>query len=147
MTNKKKKGQDYSNVKPKFVEEVKRVIAEGDKHRYSVSAVFNAYNAAYGLNEKHQSCPSCLKARVNKLREWLKGYNEYKKLDNAVLYTVTIDGEESVIILHSDDKAVDKEGKGIKPGKYPVTEGGTLIVSVGSKGRYEKAEDKNDTAE
>lgn len=140
MSNNKAKGPDYSKVKPEFVKQVEKVIAEGDRHRYSASGVYAVHNAAYGLKETPQTCSSCLRARVNKLRDWMKGYKEYQKKSNGTSYKAIVDGIESLIILQDDGKAIDKDGKGVKPGKYPVIEGGTIIVSVGSKGRYEEPE-------
>lgn len=74
---KTKKGVDYSKVTPALVKQVKDVIADADKHTYSVSKVYAAYNAAFGLRETPQTCSSCLRNRARSLREWLKGYGEY----------------------------------------------------------------------
>lgn len=76
---KTKKGVDYSKVTPVLVEQVKDVIADADKHTYSVSKVYAAHNAAFGLREQPQTCSSCLRNRARDLRDWLKGYDEYAK--------------------------------------------------------------------
>lgn len=74
-----KKGVDYSKVTPALVKQVKDVIADADKHTYSVSKVYAAHNAAFGLREQPQTCSSCLRNRARDLRDWLKGYDEYAK--------------------------------------------------------------------
>lgn len=74
-----KKGVDYSKVTPALVKQVKDVIADADKHTYSVSKVYEAHNAAFGLREQPQTCSSCLRNRARDLRDWLKGYDEYVK--------------------------------------------------------------------
>lgn len=76
---KSKKGVDYSGVTPALVKQVKDVIADADKHTYSVSKVYAAHNAAFGLREQPQTCSSCLRNRARNLRDWLKGYEEYTK--------------------------------------------------------------------
>lgn len=74
---KTKKGVDYSKATPALVKQVKDVIADADKHTYSVSKVYAAHNAAFGLREQPQTCSSCLRNRARDLRDWLKGYDEY----------------------------------------------------------------------
>lgn len=74
-----KKGVDYSKVTPALVKQVKDVIADADKHTYSVSKVYAAHNAAFGLREQPQTCSSCLRNRARDLRDWLKGYDDYAK--------------------------------------------------------------------
>lgn len=72
-----KKGVDYSKATPALVKQVKGVIADADKHTYSVSKIYAAHNAAFGLREQPQTCSSCLRNRARDLRDWLKGYDEY----------------------------------------------------------------------
>lgn len=79
MTKTKAKGPDYSKVTPALVKQVKDVIADGDKHRYSVSAVYGAYNTAFEKRDTPQTCSSCLRNRVRELRKWLEGYEKYAK--------------------------------------------------------------------
>ncbi len=74
-----KKGVDYSRVTPALVAQVEGVIADADKHTYSVSKIYAVYNSVFGLREQPQTCSSCLRNRAGKLREWLKGYGEYAK--------------------------------------------------------------------
>lgn len=76
---KTKKGVDYSKATPALVKQVKDVIADADKHTYSVSKVYAAHNAAFGLREQPQTCSSCLRNRARDLRDWLKGYDEHAK--------------------------------------------------------------------
>ena len=82
MSKTKAKGPEYSKVTPALVKQVKDVIADGDKHRYSVSAVYGAYNAAFEKRDTPQTCSSCLRNRVRELRKWLEGYEKYAK-ENA----------------------------------------------------------------
>lgn len=71
------KGPDYGKATAVLVKQVRDVIADGDKHRYSVSAVYGAYNTAFGKNDRPQTCSSCLRNRVRELRGWLAGYEKY----------------------------------------------------------------------
>ncbi|WP_373125888.1 hypothetical protein [Bacteroides sp. HPS0048] len=72
-------GTNYSNVTPALVKQVRNVISEADKHRYSVSAVYSAYNTALNKKDIPQSCSSCLRNRVRELRKWLDGYEAFLK--------------------------------------------------------------------
>jgi hypothetical protein len=74
---KTKKGVDYSKVTPALAKQVKDVIADADKHTYSVSKVYAAHNAVFGLRETPQTCSSCLRNRARNLREWFREYDEY----------------------------------------------------------------------
>lgn len=78
MSKTSTKGRDYGKVTPALVKRVREVIAEGDRHRYSVSAVYRAYNEAFGKNDIPQTCSSCLRNRVRELRRWLEGYNAHE---------------------------------------------------------------------
>lgn len=53
-----------------LLDQVAAVLKDADKHRYSVSKVFAAYNAVTGKNDPPQTCSSCLRNRVRTLREW-----------------------------------------------------------------------------
>lgn len=76
---------DYTHVTPGLIDLVQKVIAESDKHRYSVSSVYAAYNGTHGLSETPQSCSSCLILRVNLLRKWLKDYNDNNKKNKTTI--------------------------------------------------------------
>lgn len=52
------------------IAKVQDVIGMADKNRYSVSKVFAAHNAVFGLKDQPQSCTSCLTMRVAALRKW-----------------------------------------------------------------------------
>ena len=79
MNEVKASGTNYSNVTPALVKQVRNVISEADKHRYSVSAVYSAYNTALNKKDIPQSCSSCLRNRVRELRKWLDGYEVFLK--------------------------------------------------------------------
>lgn len=53
-----------------LIAQVQEVIAMADKNRYSVSRIFAAHNAVFGLNDTPQSCTSCLTTRTAALRTW-----------------------------------------------------------------------------
>lgn len=68
MSNSKKGGE----VTPELLAAVAAVLASAEKHTYSVSKVYAAYNEATGKNETPQTCPSCLTSRVAVLKKWYK---------------------------------------------------------------------------
>lgn len=78
MSKASNKGVDYGKFDPYFIEQVKGVIAEADRHKYSVSRVYGAYNKAHGKNDKPQTCSSCLRNRVRELRKWYEGYTKFE---------------------------------------------------------------------
>ena len=160
-----KKGVDYSKVTPALVKQVKDVIADADKHTYSVSKVYAAHNAAFGLREQPQTCSSCLRNRARDLRDWLKGYDDYagkseeaKRLaDEAakdqnnpqyaapapgVIRIPLTDGAPMDFTPVSEDDQTKgtvswPDGTKVAPGKYTTARGETIVVQVGSKGRIE----------
>lgn len=124
---------NYTHVTPELLERVRGVIAESVKHSYSVSRVYAAYNGAMQKKEQPQTCGSCLKRRVRELKSWLA---EYENAQPApVVESFELEGGGTITI--TDGKAKDEDGKGVAPGKYPTADGGTVVVAVGSKGRYE----------
>jgi len=78
----KTKGEKYSEVTPALIEQVKEVLADADKHTYSVSKVYAAYNEVFGLKEMPRSCGSCLQDCARRLRSWLAEY-ETPRPDDA----------------------------------------------------------------
>jgi hypothetical protein len=76
---KKNQGADYNKVTPLLVDQVKKVIADADIRKYHISEVYAVHNAVYGLRESPQSCHTCLRNRVCALRDWFKGYEEYRQ--------------------------------------------------------------------
>ena len=93
---KTKKGVDYSKVAPVLVEQVRDVIAAADKHTYSVSRVYAAYNAIFELRETPQTCSSCLRNRTRDLRDWLRGYDDFMRgAQNEKRSEVKQSGEET----------------------------------------------------
>lgn len=83
MNEVKVSGTNYGDVAPDLVGKVRNVISEADKHRYSVSAVYSAYNTALNKKDVPQSCGSCLRNRVRELRRWLDGYEAFQKKKEA----------------------------------------------------------------
>lgn len=145
MTKTKAKRPDYGEVTPALLEQIKSVIAEGDKHRYSVSAVYGAYNAAFNKKDTPQTCSSCLRNRVRELRTWLAGYEK----NNT--------GKDVVIPQYNDPTAPGYVGQAQGSVRYPMAEGlpfdflpyegtivkGTITLANGSKikpGTYITAE-------
>ena len=141
---------DYSGVTPDLVAKVREVIADADKHVYSVSKVYAAYNAAFSLNETPQTCSSCLRNRANALREWLKGYDDTRDVNApelpapGVIRIPLVEGTLLDFVPSTDDptKGTVKwpDGSNVAPGKYAAERGETVIVQVGGKARIE-AED------
>lgn len=126
---------DYRGITPELVKQVAAVIAESEKnHRYSVSRVYAAYNAAFGKNEKPQTCSSCLYNRVRELKAWMRDYQAATQAPESASYELA---EGGTILIGGDGKVHTEDGKGLIPGKYSTKDGGTVIVAPGSKGRYE----------
>lgn len=80
MTKTKRPEGIYNKVSDDLLKRIKKVIADGDSHRYSVSAVYGAYNEAYGKHDTPQTCSTCLRNRVRELRKYMEGYNAYTKV-------------------------------------------------------------------
>lgn len=76
---KTKGGVDYRKAAPAVVAQVREVVAESLRHTYSVSKVYAAHNAVFELQEAPQTCSSCLRNRVRRLRDWLTGHDEFAK--------------------------------------------------------------------
>lgn len=77
MSNKKKIAR--KDAPKELIAQVQEVIAMADKNRYSVSRIFAAHNAVFGLNDTPQSCTSCLTTRTAALRTW---YGDTGKVNN-----------------------------------------------------------------
>lgn len=77
MSKKAKHAQDFSAVKPQLVDAVREIVARHKKHTYSVSKIYAAHNAAFGLNENPQTCASCLRVRAEALEVWLGEYEAH----------------------------------------------------------------------
>lgn len=60
----------YGEAPAKLKNEVDYVLAQADQHNYYATLIYNAYNAVFGLTEVVQTCSSCLRSRVKKLRDW-----------------------------------------------------------------------------
>ena len=140
---------DYSRVTPDLVARVRQVIADADRHVYSVSRVYAAYNAAFSVNETPQTCSSCLRNRANALREWLKGYDDTRDVNApelpapalGVIRIPLVDGDPLDFVPSADDPAKGSvkwpDGSGVAPGKYATAHGETIVVQVGGKARIE----------
>lgn len=62
--------------KKDLTERVKELVEQVDKtHRYSMSAISDLWNEAFGKNEAPVSCASCLIRKTNDLRKWLGEQN------------------------------------------------------------------------
>lgn len=166
MTKKKTKGIDYGKFDPIFIDQVKTVIGEGDRHKYSVSRVYNAYNKAHDKNDKPQTCSSCLRARVNELRSWLKGYNLYAADEIAKAAAVLNVGENpkgarpddaANLIEMEEGQAVDfqskdgvkgkvkyADGSNLKAGTYTTKDGDEIAVQPGGKATFKAAQAADD---
>lgn len=64
----------YEHVTPAMVKQVDAVLAEAEKHKYSVSRVFGAFNTVMQKTDKPQTCSSCLRNRVRDLKKWRTEY-------------------------------------------------------------------------
>ena len=108
MSNLKK-----ADVSAALLAAVAAVLASAEKHTYSVSKVYAAYNEATGKNETPQTCPSCLTSRVAVLKKWYKengGKNEKPATYEDLAKTYGINTEdpakeyETLVALKDLDK-------------------------------------------
>lgn len=126
---------DYSKATPDLVRQVIDVIADADKHKYSVSKVYAAHNAAFGLREQPQTCSSCLRNRVRDLRKWLDGHTASVKDENPV--------DDKTLTGTSENPI---EGKGISsvvispPPQYDTPEAPGYVGQAEGTVRYPMAE-------
>lgn len=146
MSNNKRKGIAYTKASPKLVERVKDVVAEGAKRRYSVSKVYAVYNEVFELNEKPESCSSCLINRVNLLSGWLGGYNDYtanakKIMPDAfaalpdVVHLTNAETGEVTAFQMKGGALKDIDGKTAPSGVY-IDEKSGKNYEVGKAGKY-----------
>lgn len=91
MSNQKAAAHTFKHVTPQLVKVVEGVIAEAQKHTYSVSRVYAAYNGALQKKDNPQSCSSCLRARVRDLIKWYADYKKSKGQKAPVVEEVTQD--------------------------------------------------------
>ena len=142
---------DYSNVSARLVEQITEVIEESYRHLYSVSKVYAAYNAAYGLNEVPQSCSTCLRSRARLLSKWMDGYIDFMKTQQAAPITVdeatnsvadpfhiqTTTGETILFTAQSSDSNKGTvqypNGDIVTPGKYQTSTGDEITVRAKGK--------------
>ena len=55
-----------------LITKARSVVGDADNHhRYSISDIYNVYNAITGRDEKKQNCTSCLLNKVKEIRQWL----------------------------------------------------------------------------
>lgn len=72
--------------KNQLKQEVVALINEVDKtHRYSMSRIYDLYNAVFDKNETPQSCASCLIRKVNELKDWLEILKSEEPLAKGVV--------------------------------------------------------------
>jgi len=55
-----------------LIKKARLVVDEADNHhRYSISGIYEVYNAITGCDEKKQNCSTCLLNKVKEIRRWL----------------------------------------------------------------------------
>ena len=55
-----------------LIKKARLVVNEADSHhRYSISGIYEVYNAITGRDEKKQNCSTCLLNKVKEIRQWL----------------------------------------------------------------------------
>lgn len=126
MSKANNKGVDYGKFDPCFIEQVKGVITEADRHKYSVSRVYGAYNKAYGKNDKPQTCSSCLRNRVRELRKWYEGYVNFEaeqKKGETIVDLGTSEGDTYIEPQYSDPEAPGFVAPALGVIRIPLVEG------------------------
>lgn len=104
MSNQKTAALSFKHVTPQLIGLVETVLTEGQKHTYSVSRVYAAYNGALQKKDNPQSCSSCLRARVRELTKW---YAEYRKANPAKK------GEKAVEVKPEDTTEFTTANQGV----------------------------------
>lgn len=67
----------FDKASPEQVAKVRLVVKEANvNHTYSVSRIYAAHNAVFGLNEQPQTCSSCLTTRARNLTKWLADFDK-----------------------------------------------------------------------
>lgn len=89
MTKKSKKvAIAYKDASAQLIKKVEGVMAEAKKHTFSVSRIYAAHNEVFQINEKPQTCGSCLKTRAANLTKW------YEEANKGKLKAVKTDGNK-----------------------------------------------------
>jgi len=118
MSKQVKKGAiAFKNAGDKLVKQVEAVMEEAKRHQYSVSRVYAAYNAVFQLNEKPQTCGSCLKNRAEKLTTW------YRHGNKGVINLVPTTGDTQAPPAITVNEAGDLSGEPTFAITYIVEEG------------------------
>lgn len=130
MSNQKKAALSFKHVTPQLAKIVEGVLGEADKHTFSVSRLYAAYNGALQKKDKPQTCSSCLRNRAAELKKW---YAEYKKSKgqkvaggDEVLFTPETEGAQYGIAT--------KGGVPLPAGNY--AHGDQQYAVNGDEGRY-----------
>lgn len=140
--SKKQTAAVAKEANPQLVERVKAIIADADdRHTYSVSKVYGAYNEALGKTDKPETCASCLKLRVEALKKWLKDLPKAAKTPEDTAKAGTPAPEvkdtgkaEDVVVMQYDDPAGDNfvaPGEGVT--RHPMAEGLPLDFLPGTE--------------
>lgn len=68
--NKKPAGITWGEASDELKAKVKLVLQMAQNNRYSVSRIYAAHNAIFGLKETPETCSTCLTSREKSLRKW-----------------------------------------------------------------------------
>lgn len=68
--NKKPAGIAWGEASDELKAKVKLVLQMAQNNRYSVSRIYAAHNAVFGLKETPETCSTCLTSREKSLRKW-----------------------------------------------------------------------------
>jgi len=129
MSKATKKAVGYDHITPKLVARVKAVLADAEKHKYSVSRVYGAHNAAFKKNDIPQTCSSCLRNRVRELKAWYKEYVKQLPKNGAITT-----GEPETPPAKADPNAPEYEEPARGVVRYPMGEGVVPIDFTPSEG-------------
>lgn len=124
----KVKKTDYSHVDDALRGKVLIVVAEASTHTYSVSRVYEAYNAVFKKSETPQTCSSCLRNRVAELKKWLEE-------DDQAPVAPVVNFVETFIILNGEQHTVvDDDNVPTTIIFTPSAEGATSGIATDTKG-------------
>ncbi len=101
--------KDFSNVSAELVEKVRVVVKERQGNTFSVSRIYEAYNAVFDLKEKPETCATCLANRARKLAEWLKDYDNWTSEQAERLAKVEQEAEQKAAASENEASTEQSE--------------------------------------
>lgn len=128
-----KKKIAFSEATPELLQKVQEVLSMRSAHKLSMSLIYEVHNKLFGLNEKPESCASCLKRRADAISVWYAGYLAEQPTPPVIEEPVEPAQAEADTAKSqgTTEKTAAKLGEYQRPENavdYPVGEDGGVIV-------------------